>query len=49
MNIGVFGGTRGVGLEFIKQALELNHKVTVLARNPTDIDSKLKSENLKII
>ena len=39
MKIGVFGGTRGVGLQTIQQALHQGHEVTLLARNPQSVDS----------
>jgi len=37
MKIGIFGVTRGVGLECVKQALEQGNFVTVLARNKTPL------------
>jgi putative NADH-flavin reductase len=37
MNIALIGGTHGVGLEFVKQALENGHTVRVLARTPSKL------------
>lgn len=35
MKIAVFGASRGVGLEVVRQALEQGHSVTAFARNPS--------------
>jgi predicted extracellular nuclease len=43
----VTGGTGGTGLEIIKQAIEMGHYVTVIARSPEKIE--LKHQNLEII
>ncbi len=38
MKIAVFGASRGVGLEVVRQALEQGYTVTALARNPSFSD-----------
>ena len=47
MNIGVIGGTQGVGLETVKQAVTDGHSVTLLARTPAKVT--LESGNLTIV
>jgi putative NADH-flavin reductase len=47
MKIGIFGGTQGVGLEAVKQALADNHQVTVLARTPEKL--QITDDNLTIV
>lgn len=47
MNIAVIGGTSGVGLEFVKQALEHGHTVRVLARTPSKLT--IQNPNLTVI
>lgn len=44
LKIGVFGGTQGVGKEFIRKALAAGHSVTALARSPEKL-SDLVQEN----
>lgn len=44
MNIVVFGASRGVGLQVVKQALESGHVVTAFVRSPETLD--VKHENL---
>jgi putative NADH-flavin reductase len=46
MNILIIGGTRGIGLEVAKQALEAGHRVTLLARHPEK--TPLSHPNLRI-
>ena len=46
MKIAVFGGTGATGQEIIKQGLERNYHVTVLARNPAAIQQT--SPNLEV-
>lgn len=48
MRIVIFGSTGGIGIELVKQALELGFEVTAFARTPSKL-SEYKSENLKII
>ncbi len=47
MKIAIFGGTGSTGQEIIKQALERNHLVTALVRNPAAITQT--SPNLNVI
>lgn len=47
MKIYIIGGTGKTGIELIKQALEMGHKVTALARNPQRL--KITNPNLTII
>ncbi len=47
MNIGIFGGTQGVGLAALKQALAEHHHVTLLARTPDKVE--IEDENLTIV
>ena len=47
MKIAIFGGTGSTGQEIIKQALERNHLVTALVRNPAAITQT--SPNLTVI
>ena len=49
LTIGVFGGSQGVGKHCISQALEMGHKVTVLARDVTKLSDIEGNPNLKII
>jgi len=49
LNIGVFGGTQGVGKLCVIKALELGHKITVLARNPSKLSEISEHLNLQII
>ncbi|KXS15707.1 NAD(P)-binding protein [Gonapodya prolifera JEL478] len=44
MKFAVFGGTQGVGLEFVKQALDLDPKpsVRLLARTPSKVPAELR-------
>ena len=46
MKILVIGGTHGIGLKVVEEALVAGHAVTVLARNPDKI--KIKDENLRV-
>lgn len=47
MKILIIGATRGVGLQLLLQALEAQHNVTVLARDPAKIT--LTDENLTVL
>ncbi len=38
MKICILGPTGGTGIELIKEALTLNHDISVLARNPADLE-----------
>lgn len=49
MKIGLIGGTRGVGLQVLKQALQQQHTITVLARTPSKLDEFKTNENLIIV
>lgn len=46
MKIVVFGATGGTGRQVVAQALGLGHDVTVIARNPNDID--IRGERLEV-
>jgi putative NADH-flavin reductase len=45
MKILVIGATRGIGFELMKQAAHQNHEVTVLARKPEELKSKIQKED----
>ncbi len=47
MKIFIVGATRGIGLQLVVQALRLNHKVTVLARDPSKMS--IRHEQLTLI
>ena len=47
MKILIIGATRGIGAQLLSQALEAQHSVTVLARNPAKIT--LVDENLNVL
>lgn len=47
MKILTIGAARGIGLELVRQALEQNHKVTVLVRRPEKFT--LKNERLRVL
>jgi putative NADH-flavin reductase len=47
MDILVIGGTQGIGLLVVEQALEKGHMVTVMARNPSGL--RLHHQNLKVM
>lgn len=47
MNIALIGGTHGVGLEFVRQALEKGHILRVLARTPSKLT--IQNPNLTVI
>lgn len=49
LNIGVFGGSQGVGKLCISQALDQGHKITVLARDISKLSDLVGNPNLKII
>ncbi|TPX37532.1 hypothetical protein SmJEL517_g00491 [Synchytrium microbalum] len=44
MKLAVFGGTAGVGLEVVQQALEAGHSVNVLARSPEKLSHLLPAD-----
>jgi putative NADH-flavin reductase len=46
MKIVVFGASRGVGLEVVKQALAAGHQVTAFVRTPSKME--IKHENLSL-
>lgn len=47
MKILVIGATRGIGFELMKQAAHQNHEVTVLARKPDELRSKIEKEDFR--
>lgn len=47
MKIGVFGGTQGVGLAFLQQAIAAGYTVTALARTPSKID--VSNDRLQVV
>jgi putative NADH-flavin reductase len=47
MNLVIFGATGGTGRELVRQALEQEHRVTAVARNPAAIT--LEHENLRVV
>jgi len=49
LNIGVFGGSQGVGKHCIRQALEMGHNVTVLSRDVTKLSDITGNPKLRII
>lgn len=49
LNIGVFGGSQGVGKHCISQALLLGHNITVLARDVTKLSDLEGNPKLRII
>lgn len=49
LNIGVFGGSQGVGKHCITQALDMGHNITVLARDVTKLSDIEGNPKLKIV
>ncbi len=47
MKLLIIGGTGGTGKELVKQGLDENHDITVLARNPEKV--KIEHPNLKVV
>jgi NAD(P)-dependent dehydrogenase (short-subunit alcohol dehydrogenase family) len=47
LKILVIGGTSGIGLKLVEQALAAGRSVTVLARNPGKL--KIEHQNLRVV